>query len=163
MADSVLTVTLQKRPGETIDRIINLRAEIQQAWRSGVEFALNAYVRPLRPNGFDYKATTGGRTAAAEPRWPTSAGTTVNDGSVVWTCQAPSTASCDPLTGSATVTPPTGITATQQSTDPNGDVKVRFSGGTASQDYDVLISVGTTGGQTIQCVAVVQVRSELQA
>lgn len=160
MSESVLSVTVQKRPGETVDRTLNLRGEIQQAWRAGVEYATNAYVRPTRPNGFDYKVTSAGtgRTSAAEPRWPTTVGGTVTDGSITWTCQAPSTSSCDPLSGSATVTPPTGITATHVSTDPLGDVKLRLAGGTAGQDYGVLVTAPTSGGQSIQCEVIVQVR-----
>lgn len=161
MPDEILKVTFAKRPGETIDRIIDFRGEILASWRAGVEYAQNAYARPTRANGFDYQVTSSGtgRTSASEPRWPTTVGGTVTDGSVTWTCRAPSTSSCDPLTGNATVTPPSGITATHVSTDTLGDVKIRLAGGTAGQDYGVLVSAATSGGQTIQCEAVVQVRA----
>jgi len=158
MADSILTVTIQKMAGEAIDRIINLRPEIQNIWRAGVDYALNAYVRPVNPNGFDYKATAGGRSEDIEPRWPTVAGQTVIDGSITWTCFAPSTSSCDPLTGSATATPQSGNTLAVMSTDPNGDIVVRCGGGTTGTDYVNILSVGTVGGQTINVRVVVQVR-----
>lgn len=161
MADAILSVTFQKRPGETIDRIIDFRGELFQPWRAGVEYAQNAYARPTRPNGFDYQVTSSGtgRTSAAEPRWPTTAGVTVTDGSLTWTCRAPSTSSMDPLTGSATVTSPTGITVTHSSTDPLGDVRLRIAGGTAGKDYSVLVAATSSGGQVVQCEVIVQVRS----
>ncbi|MBF0291153.1 MAG: hypothetical protein HQK86_03255 [Nitrospinae bacterium] len=46
-------------------------------------------VRPTNANdnGHYYQCTTAGTTAGSEPTWPTGSGSTVNDGSVVWTEQ----------------------------------------------------------------------------
>lgn len=49
-------------------------------------YALNAYVVPATANGYYYKATTGGTSAASIPTYPTTIGQTVTDGTVVWTC-----------------------------------------------------------------------------
>jgi hypothetical protein len=38
-------------------------------------------------NGYYYECTTAGTTGATEPTWPTTAGNTVVDGSVTWTCR----------------------------------------------------------------------------
>lgn len=45
-----------------------------------------SFVVPVTANGFYYKCTTAGTTAGTEPTWPTSIGTTVTDGTAVWTC-----------------------------------------------------------------------------
>jgi len=45
-----------------------------------------SFAVPTVSNGFYYKCTTGGTTGGTEPTWPTTIGTTVSDGSVVWTC-----------------------------------------------------------------------------
>lgn len=48
-------------------------------------------VQPASPNGFYYKVTTAGTTAASEPVWPTLPGATVTSGTVTFTCfQKPS-------------------------------------------------------------------------
>jgi hypothetical protein len=158
MSDDILTVTIQKRAGETLDRIFDLRPEILRAWRRGVEYSAAEFVRPSSPNGYDYECTTGGRTAQREPRWPTTVAATVLDGSLTWTCRAPNSGSQDQLSGSATLTVPSGITATHLSTEPTGDVLLRFAGGTEDQDYSVLASVNTVAGQVIEFEIVVEVQ-----
>ena len=49
-------------------------------------YALNAYIVPATANGFYYKVTTAGTSAAAIPTFPTTIGATVTDGTVVLTC-----------------------------------------------------------------------------
>lgn len=159
MSDEILTVTIAKRAGETIDRTFDLRGEITRAWRGGVEYGTAEYVRPVSANGYDYECTTAGRTGAREPRWPTTVAGTVADGSVVWTCRAPNSGSADALSGNASVSAPTGITATHQATESTGDITIRFAGGTAGQTYSVLVTVNTSGGQVLQFEVIVQVRS----
>lgn len=159
MSDGILTVTLQKRPGEVLDRPINLRPEILRPWRDGVEFSAGEIVRPRKANGYDYECTIAGRTAATEPRWPTTVGASVPDGSLAWTCRLPSSDSQDQLVSPATLEVPSGITVTHLATEPTGDVLLRFEGGIVNQDYSALMSVGTVGGQLIQVEIVIEVRS----
>ena len=56
-------------------------------WVASTAYALNDYVLPATPNGHLYKATTAGTSAASAPAFPTTAGATVADGTVVWTEQ----------------------------------------------------------------------------
>lgn len=51
-------------------------------------YALGDVVRPVAANGFLYRATTAGTSAAGLPTYPTVLGQTVVDGGVTWTCYA---------------------------------------------------------------------------
>jgi phage tail sheath gpL-like len=44
------------------------------------------FVQPATANGFYYKCTTAGTTGSSPPVFPVVVGTTVTDGSAVWTC-----------------------------------------------------------------------------
>jgi hypothetical protein len=54
-------------------------------WVASEAVALNEMRYPSGTNGHLYKVTTAGTTGASEPSWPTGSGSTVSDGSVVWT------------------------------------------------------------------------------
>lgn len=88
-----LPATGRQRPGESLTWLFDFSAECFRFREPGRLYELNDIVRPPVATGFEYKATTAGQTAGslerpAEPRWPTKAGETVTDGSVVWTAQA---------------------------------------------------------------------------
>lgn len=70
-----------------VNRFFGLRyAKPSQGWNPITSIALNEYVRPFTaPNGRRYYASTAGTTGSSEPTWPTTAGATVSDGTVVWT------------------------------------------------------------------------------
>jgi len=54
-------------------------------------YALNAYVTPVTPNGYYYKATVAGTSDSSIPTYPTTVGDTVVDGTVTWTCAGKTT------------------------------------------------------------------------
>lgn len=56
-------------------------------WVASTAYSLQDYVQdPTSPaNNFAFRCTTAGTTGGSEPTWPTSAGATVADGTVVWT------------------------------------------------------------------------------
>lgn len=71
------------------DNITLTPTYILDQWVVATVYALGDIVEPITPNGFKYKATTAGTShASVEPTWPTSVGTTVTDGTAIWTCLA---------------------------------------------------------------------------
>jgi len=56
-------------------------------WVTATAYSLGDFRRPVTENGFRYEVTTAGTTGGAEPVWPTTIGTTVADGTVVWTAR----------------------------------------------------------------------------
>lgn len=60
-------------------------------WQPSTMYAADAVVSPTVPNGFSYRAVTGGISGALEPSpWPTTAGQTFSgDGSVTWVALGP--------------------------------------------------------------------------
>jgi type II secretory pathway pseudopilin PulG len=63
-------------------------------WQANSVYLLGANVMPACPDsatGFIYTCTTAGTSGALQPTWPTTAGMTVTDNTVVWTAVAPPT------------------------------------------------------------------------
>ena len=58
-----------------------------RSWAPGAIYGLGESVRPSIPTGLQYAASAG-QSGAFEPRWPTTVGGTVADGSVTWTAEA---------------------------------------------------------------------------
>lgn len=55
------------------------------AWAASSTYALRDHVQPTTPNNnFTYRCASSGVAGSAEPTWPTVAGSTVADSSVVW-------------------------------------------------------------------------------
>ena len=61
---------------------------VPDVWTASHPTALTASViATVGSTGFAYDCTTAGTTDTIEPTWPTTVGTTVTDGTVVWTCR----------------------------------------------------------------------------
>ena len=73
----------------TIDdsNVITQLQTTYSAWAASTAYTLGNYRRPTTANSLYYEVTTAGTSAASEPTWPTTIGTTVTDGTVVWTCR----------------------------------------------------------------------------
>lgn len=67
----------------TITQILNTYT----AWAATTAYSLGDYRRPTTANSLYYEVTTAGTSAGTEPTWPTTIGTTVADGTIVWTCK----------------------------------------------------------------------------
>lgn len=61
----------------------------QPAWSASTAKTVGQWVHPTTSNGLFYRCTTAGTTGATEPTWPTPLGSTVTDGTVVWTQTTP--------------------------------------------------------------------------
>lgn len=57
------------------------------SWAASTAYQLNQYLTPTTPNGYTYVATTAGTSGTTQPTWPTTVGTTVTDGTAVWTTE----------------------------------------------------------------------------
>lgn len=81
------TVQLQANSDPGVDNITLTPTDTLADWATATAYSLDDLVEPTTPNGYVYKCTTAGTShASTEPTWPTSGiGTTVSDGTVVWT------------------------------------------------------------------------------
>ncbi len=60
-----------------------------KAWAPTSSYPLGASVMPTTPNGYYYTVTTAGTSGTTQPVWPTTKGSAVTDGTVVWTNEGP--------------------------------------------------------------------------
>lgn len=80
--------------------------------KPGTDYALGVRVRSPIPTGFEYEATTAGRSGGRSFRWPEVLAGTVADGSVIWTAREISTASLESTVSSVIWSADSGITLT---------------------------------------------------
>jgi len=57
-----------------------------EEWQAETQYQEGEVVRPTSRNGFVYVCIQAGTSGTSEPSWPTAAGQTVSDGTVVWEC-----------------------------------------------------------------------------
>lgn len=145
-----LRTRLQKDPSAELDYTADFRRHCTRYRDPDTDYALNTRVQPRSPTGLQYNASTGGRTGAREPRWPTTVGGTVTDGSVVWTAEAISSGSLKRTLSTATWSATTGVTVGTP-TNTSIDSTVLIAGGVDGQTYEV-VCVGTFSDGTDQVV-----------
>lgn len=83
------TKKLEANSSPGVDNVVLTPTDLLPNWQIAHAYALGDLVQPVSPNGLSYKCTTAGTShASTEPTWPTSGiGSTVSDGTVVWTLQ----------------------------------------------------------------------------
>ena len=77
------TTTLQKTIA--VDNNLNFQPRSRTDWQTTHAYAVGDVVAPTSPNGHVYRVTTAGTSGTSQPAFNTAAGSTTNDGSVVWT------------------------------------------------------------------------------
>jgi len=55
-------------------------------WQVSTVYAVGDIVKPTAANGYAYRCTVAGTSAASEPTWPTTFGNTVTDNGCQWEC-----------------------------------------------------------------------------
>lgn len=81
--------TLQTQTSPGTNQITLTPANISAVWQSTYAYTLGNLIQPVSANGWVYKCTTAGTSAGSAPTFPLSVGSTVTDGSVVWTNYMP--------------------------------------------------------------------------
>lgn len=130
--------------------------------RPGSAVAQNDVVRPLRADatGLQYRCTTAGTTSSkptSSLRWPTTAGGTLLDGSVIWTAETISSASLRTTITGEDWPAVSGLTL---GTETSNDLRyvVLVAGGSDGVDYEVKHQVTLANGENKEAVAVLPVR-----
>jgi hypothetical protein len=134
-----------KDPAESMDVVLDLAQWCSNFWVPNEQFATNEYARPNTPTGFSYQATTGGTSGAREPRWPTTLGATVNDGSIVWTCAVAAANGYNAVTAPSAVSEPAGLTIGSVSASETTKILATYSGGTHGYDYAAVFAFTLRG------------------
>lgn len=80
------TRILEATSAPSVDPITLTPTDTVNAWADSTAYILGDIVQPVTPNAYKYECTTAGTSDSSEPTWPTTPdGTTVTDGTVVWT------------------------------------------------------------------------------
>ena len=146
-----------KTPGAVKEYTIDWTEFLETRWRANRDYVQTNFVRPTRATGFEYECTTAGKTSKREPKWPTTVGGTVTDGSVVWTARAPADAALDDIATSAWTADP-GITIVSDS-NTVFSATVKLSGGTDKKDYCVPNKIVAASGLEEEGALLIKVRA----
>ncbi len=79
-------VQLQSNINPGIDDIVFSPVDNIPDWEASAVQDLGYSVEPTASNGYRYTVTTAGTSDATEPTWPTAIGSSVTDGTIIWTC-----------------------------------------------------------------------------
>lgn len=134
-----------KDPAETVVVELDLYELCANRWRPNEPVSLNEFVRPDRPTGYSYEATTAGVSGWRAPAWPTTLAATVQDGSITWTCRAASSNGVSVISSPSAVSDPTGLTISGVAVSESTKIVATYAGGTLGQDYDAVYTFTLDG------------------
>lgn len=147
-----------KDPDDLRDYSVDFKSKLIRYRQPGLEYSAGVRVRLEGQSGLELECTTQGETGSKGIRLPSAAGSTVTDGSVVWTARAVSSASLvSTIVGTPTWTLESGVTASNAAI--SGQVATAdLSGGTDGQDYTALVKATLSNGNSITAVCILKVR-----
>jgi len=79
-------VQLRSNINPGVDDIVITPVDNLPEWEASTAQDLGYSAEPTAGNGYRYKVTTAGTSDATEPTWPTAIGSSVTDGTIIWTC-----------------------------------------------------------------------------
>lgn len=132
-------------PAETRKVELELFGKCANFWRSNQQYDLTETIRPTRPTGYAYQASSAGTSGAREPVWPTALAGTVADGSVIWTCVAAGSNGVSAISAPSAVSDPVGLTIGSVSASESTKILASYSGGSLGQDYDAVFTFTLNG------------------
>lgn len=149
----------EKYPGATLDYAVDFERVCAREWSPWTDFATSTRIRVFSPgqgSGYEFEATTGGRTAGRNPTFGTSG--TTRDGSVVWTPRAITAASLlRTISGTPAWTADAGVTVSAVAV-AGFKAIAKIAGGTDGEDYGVKVTATGSDGLVIVELAILPVR-----
>lgn len=135
-------------PSDKLDYHVDFEEHLERIWEADTDYSIGVRIRPPTATGYEYEATTAGRSGMRPPRWPTSITSTVTDGSVTWTARAISTSSLkSTVSGTPAWSADTGLTVSGETVD-GQRASAYIAGGDDGQRY--LVRVEATMADTTE-------------
>lgn len=133
--------------------IVATEGDAASAWQATTAYAVGDYVIPVTPNTYWYKVFASGdegTSDSGEPTWPTTAGATVTDGTVTWTCM-----------GVITLVADTDYTARDFSVDIADDARI-YTGSDNETGVDVTITYSHAAQDVVHAAMNTGVENEIR-
>jgi hypothetical protein len=135
--------------GERLPFEIDVSGRSASPWSASSLYEAGTTISPTaaNENGFIYQNTAEGQSNVSEPSWIASAGSTTNDGSLVWTALVPP--NNEDTISSATyvqLNPPDGALIISGQSIGDLIASVFFGGGTSGQTYTINAVVTMVSG-----------------
>jgi hypothetical protein len=138
---------------------IDFSGMLANRWVASNIATLGTTIRPIiSQHGLQAVCTQTGQTGSIEPRWPTSAGASVYDGSAIWTMDAVNALSLEGELQNASWTAPAGLDLQFNATqDQTALITIDATNAVAGTDYDVICTAQFSGA-TPQVVGKIRVK-----